>query len=88
MSTKSYWRQPARATIERVYNEGVTLGLAGDALKQHVNAAYPFGERAYHPYKIWLDEMKRKFSTIVPTKTTNSAELEKLRAWNRGEPIR
>jgi hypothetical protein len=23
-------------------------------------AAYPFGERKYHPYKIWLSEIRRQ----------------------------
>jgi hypothetical protein len=25
--------------------------------------AYPFGERKYTPYKIWLDEIKRQVGT-------------------------
>ena len=24
-----------------------------------MSAQYPFGERAYHPYKIWLDVVKK-----------------------------
>ena len=29
------------------------------ALKKALYDAYPFGQRKYHPYKIWLDEIKR-----------------------------
>lgn len=28
------------------------------ALRKALREAYPFGERAYHPYKVWLDEIK------------------------------
>ena len=30
----------------------------GEELRRLINAAYPFGERKYHPYKIWLDAVK------------------------------
>ncbi len=29
-------------------------------LRKIISAAYPFGPRMYHPYKIWLDEVKRQ----------------------------
>jgi uncharacterized protein (TIGR02996 family) len=28
--------------------------------RKAVSAVYPFGERRYHPYKIWLSEVKRR----------------------------
>ena len=31
----------------------------GAELLKRISAAYPFGERAMHPYKIWLDEVKQ-----------------------------
>jgi uncharacterized protein (TIGR02996 family) len=31
-----------------------------DEQRKAVSAAYPFGERKYHPYKIWLSEVKRR----------------------------
>ncbi|MEZ4865332.1 MAG: hypothetical protein R3C14_28745 [Caldilineaceae bacterium] len=34
-------------------------GVEGAALRALISQAYPFGERRYHPYKIWLSEVKR-----------------------------
>tara|TARA_Y100000310_G_scaffold38796_1_gene36318 strand:- start:3895 stop:4143 length:249 start_codon:yes stop_codon:yes gene_type:complete len=31
-------------------------------LRQLISRAYPFGERAMHPYKIWLEEVKFYFN--------------------------
>lgn len=28
------------------------------ALRKALCEAYPFGQKAYHPYKIWCDEIK------------------------------
>ena len=28
------------------------------AIKRAIDVAYPFGERAYHPYKVWLSVRK------------------------------
>jgi len=28
-------------------------------LYKKISEAYPFGERKYHPYKIWLDEVHK-----------------------------
>lgn len=43
----------ARATIERV---GATIAETATLAerKAEIDAAYPFGERAYWPYKAWL----------------------------------
>lgn len=66
MTTKT-WRDVARAVIQKALAEAEAQGLDADATKRHVSAAYPFGERAYHPYKIWLSEMKNTFNPIAPT---------------------
>ncbi|WFP48537.1 hypothetical protein PL263_10470 [Methylomonas sp. EFPC3] len=29
-------------------------------LRKALADAYPFGERKYHPYKVWRDEIKRQ----------------------------
>ena len=47
------WADEARRTIQEVHRslpEGATLA---DRIKA-VDEAYPFGERAYSPYKTWL----------------------------------
>lgn len=51
----SYWRDTARPIIAAAIQEA-----AGDQerLKQLLFDAYPFRERRYHPYKIWLDEIR------------------------------
>lgn len=49
----SRWADAARAAIARVHNalpKGASLAERTAA----VDAAYPFGERAYSPYKTWL----------------------------------
>ena len=64
--TISSWRRESRAVIERAACEGIAMGLEDDALVKHVRAAYPFGERAMWPYKIWLDEVRRSFGLAPP----------------------
>ncbi len=51
---ESRWRTASRQVITEALEEGRKLGLEGKALEKHVSAAYPFGERAMLPYKIWL----------------------------------
>jgi len=53
---KGTWRDIARPIIARVLaeNEGKTEQEKRKALKD----AYPFGARQWHPYKIWLSEIK------------------------------
>lgn len=61
---KSIWREHAAKVISRAITElAITHpDLSGDALKKKISADfYPFGPREYHPYKIWLDELKRTF---------------------------
>jgi len=55
----SRWRQVARRTIAEVVSVVVDAlgGLPADILER-VDAAYPFGERKYRPYKEWLKERK------------------------------
>jgi hypothetical protein len=61
------WRQQARIHIFNAIAEAKQNGLEGDAIENHVRAAYPFGERAMHPYKIWLSEMRRQFPKKGPS---------------------
>ena len=55
------WRDEARPVIAGVIRD-VGLGNTVE-LKNALHKAYPFGERAYYPYKIWLDEIKRQLGT-------------------------
>lgn len=80
MTTKT-WRDVARAVIQKALAEAEAQGLDKDATKRHVNAAYPFGERAYHPYRIWLSEMKNTFNPANPIAPT-PANLTQRKAQN------
>lgn len=52
------WRDHARPIIARVLQE--TTGCSEREIKKALHDAYPFGPRAMHPYKIWLDEIARQ----------------------------
>lgn len=57
----SSWRDVAAPIIRRVILE---VGRDDEKkLRKALREAYPFGERAYTPYKIWLDEIKRQVGT-------------------------
>ena len=70
------WRDIARPIIADVLQN--TNGMDEHTIKKALYDAYPFGERQYHPYKIWLDEIKvqrkmRRFkgkNTIIPKEQT------------------
>jgi len=40
------------------------------ALRKALKEAYPYGQRKYHPYKVWLDEIKRQLNP-EPVKQTS-----------------
>lgn len=61
------WRECAAPIIAKVLAE--TDGKSqGERLKA-LRDAYPFGERKYHPYKIWLDEIARQTGKKPPLGT-------------------
>ncbi len=53
---KSSWRRHSAPIITRIVAEFPE----GPDRKVALHDAYPFGERKYHPYKIWLDEIARQ----------------------------
>lgn len=85
MSGSSYWRREANRAIRDAIDAGREKGLSGIELEKYVRAnGYPFGERAMHPYKIWLSAMKAWFAretrlTISETEAYNDwlAEMKK-----------
>lgn len=54
------WRGIAERTIVAAYNRAKAEGKTGDEIVRAIDAAYPFGERKYHPYKQWL-AVRRSF---------------------------
>ena len=52
----STWRKAARPIIAKVIAE---VGNSDPvALRMALRETYPVGPHAYHPYKIWADEIK------------------------------
>lgn len=76
------WRQQAAIHIVAVialHRPTADLAAAGDApslkhLKNRISKAYPFGERAMHPYKAWCKEVKHQLSELSKGKVVNTAE--------------
>jgi hypothetical protein len=52
----SHWRSAAAPIIANVLTE--TSGKPDNEVRAALRAAYPFGQRKHHPYRIWLDEIR------------------------------
>lgn len=50
------WRDSARPIIQRVLKE--TAGQPENVIRKALRDAYPFHQRSYYPYQVWLDEIK------------------------------
>jgi len=61
------WRDSCAPIIRRVLAE--TTGSDEKAIKAALFAAYPYGQRRHHPYKIWLDEIQRQRKLKPPLGT-------------------
>jgi len=64
----SDWRSAAKAAILEA-----VAALPADATdaeqRKAISAAYPFGVRENHPYKVWLAEVRRYFGTYRPSES-------------------
>ena len=67
------WRAQATPIIERVLKE--TEGKPEHDIRVALYEAYPFGPRKHHPYKIWLDEIKRQRGEKPPLGTRGVKRL-------------
>ncbi len=73
MNIKSRWRQTANKVIAKVVKENP--GLPEEELRKKISDAYPFGERAYHPYAIWLSAVNQYFTPkLAAPRTTTKAQ--------------
>jgi hypothetical protein len=69
---QSRWRAQAAEVISEVVAncemEGgnITTPEGEKALRARLREAYPFGERQYYPYKVWLDEIARQIGKKWP----------------------
>lgn len=55
------WRNRAAPIVAQVL--AAHKGEPEQQIRRALREAYPFGMRAYHPYKIWLDEIHRQRHT-------------------------
>jgi len=69
------WRELARPLIARAIEEGRSLGLEGKPLAKHVNAQFPWGDHAMHPYRIWLSEAKVQLGQKPAPRGARPADL-------------
>jgi hypothetical protein len=53
----SNWRKLAREAIDKAH-AGLDRDITIKDRKAAIDAAYPFGPRQFHPYKMWLKERK------------------------------
>jgi hypothetical protein len=74
---QSYWRSKASPIIEKILLD--TKGQEEAAIRQALRDAYPFGERSNHPYKIWLDEIRRQRFGNQPAISVGG--MKKLAEW-------
>lgn len=72
----SSWRQRAN----RVIRQAIELNedASREAIRAAVDAAYPFGERMYHPYKIWL-KVRREYFIYHNLLTDAEKERERVK---------
>jgi hypothetical protein len=75
------WRAIARPIIAKVLKE--TQGKDEKEIRKALTDSYPFGPRQYHPYKVWLDEIKiqrdkRQFGQRVHRDENNPNQLNIL----------
>jgi len=68
MKYESHWRKQAAEVISEVLDMCGPLITPEDekAARLRLREAYPFGEKKYHPYKIWLDEIARQMGKKWP----------------------
>ncbi len=71
------WRQQANIAIRAAMDTGKSQGLEGAELEAYVRAnGYPFGERRYHPYRVWCDEVYRVLGIRKPSRRPEDGDLK------------
>lgn len=56
------WATTARAVMAKTLLDCQAASMTPEATAKAIDAAYPFGDRSHHPYKVWLRERKEFFS--------------------------
>ena len=73
------WSASARACMAGVLLKCQSNGMTPADTAKAIDAAYPFGERAHHPYKVWLRERKQFFALHgLPRNGRSKSQAEEL----------
>lgn len=80
------WGQHAERVIAKAIAAGKAAGEGVAAIRERVDAAYPFGQRQYHPYKQWLRQRRILFIEhgLATDKEKEKALLYSPRRRSRG----
>ena len=60
------WREHCGPIIAKILADN--KGKTEKEIKKALQNAYPYGERAMHPYKVWCDEVKTQRGLKTTTK--------------------
>ncbi len=60
------WRAKARTVLLGLRDKVDMADLP--AARKTIKEAYPFGERAYTPYKVWCEEVRKCFPGLYPSR--------------------
>jgi hypothetical protein len=71
---KSYWRQISKPIIGKVLRKN--RQKTDKEIRKALSNAYPFGEKARWPYKIWLDEIKLQWGKKRNLYKPKESEIE------------
>lgn len=80
MSSRS-WRDIAREVINEAIVNTPTHLIEGyrSRVKRAIDAAYPFGQRSCHPYKMWLEERAAAFHDLGIIQNPSRKRFSKAR---------
>lgn len=65
------WRDKAKAVIAEAKTDARVIAMLNDSKYEEARRFiskhfYPFIERNYYPYQVWLDELKKQFAPPKP----------------------
>ena len=81
----SHWRKQAEIAIKKAH-DNIPDGATLKERMKIIDAAYPFGMRKYHPYKMWLKERAEYLSTYgYEAKSKKLVETPLERLMRRGK---
>ena len=69
------WRNLAAPIVADVL--AATTGQSEKEIRAALRKAYPFGAKRQHPYKVWLDEIKRqRYRRVMTARAPKGKPLE------------